>query len=323
MVRRCKWWNLRWLGFLSLLGLLEPFWPPFELFRLFALFFLLFPLEGILDIVRFLTGLRAQRKQGDVKAPVKAHATLYGLALLSSTLNPFVLIQCFAQIGGQVVAIRRRKGRLPMPETYRQRTVFTLPFEGAWTVANGGIDKTTSHSWELITQRYAYDFAVADASGKTYRNDGRRLEDYYAFGQPILAPADGRVVRVREGVRDYPSPRPVSGSLDWRTRDFRGNFVVIEHNRGEYSFLAHLQKGSVCVRPGDTVRRGQRIGACGNSGHSTEPHLHFHIQDHPNFFLAASLPVRFSHLQFVDNPDSEISSEAYLTQGQRVAPVTG
>lgn len=73
-----------------------------------------------------------------------------------------------------------------------------------------------------------------------------------------------------------------------------GNYVIIRHEGGEYSLLAHLRRGSVRVRPGDRVRQGQVMGECGNSGSSSEPHLHFQVQDHPNFLLCASLPVRFS-----------------------------
>ncbi|MBS3966536.1 MAG: M23 family metallopeptidase [Truepera sp.] len=194
---------------------------------------------------------------------------------------------------------------------------FDATLAGCWLVVNGGIDEETSHSWELVGQRYAYDFVI-DQEGRTYQGEGTRLEDYYAFGQPILAPADGRVVQVREGIRDYPRPLPLSGRIDWLTRDFRGNFVVIDHGHQEYSFLAHLQRGSVRVRVGDKVSQGQIIGLCGNSGHSTEPHLHFHVQDHPNMFLAVSLPVRFAGFRLSDDPETASRPEAYLSRGQRI-----
>jgi murein DD-endopeptidase MepM/ murein hydrolase activator NlpD len=78
------------------------------------------------------------------------------------------------------------------------------------------------------------------------------------------------------------------------------------------------------VEPGDHVERGQRIARCGNSGNSTEPHLHFHVQDHPNFFLGAGLPVRFRDVE-IDHPrtGADVRDEAYVHAGQRVTSVEG
>lgn len=111
-------------------------------------------------------------------------------------------------------------------------------------------------------------------------------------------------MRVRDGVREAPAPG--SGWIDWRCRDFRGNFVVIRHAPGEYSFLAHLVPDQITVRVGQQVARGELIGRCGNSGHSTEPHLHFQLQDHPNVFLAMGLPLRFHAVSVDDGPPGEV-----------------
>src|SRR2546428_14127034 len=121
-------------------------------------------------------------------------------------------------------------------------------------------------------------------------------EDYLSYGQPVLAPADGVVAHFRDGVRDAVGVG--TGWVDWRSRDFRGNFVVIRHAEAEYSLLAHLVAGSIALRAGDQVQRGQRVGSCGHSGHSTEPHLPFQVQDRRSFFLAASLPVPFTNTAF-------------------------
>lgn len=216
---------------------------------------------------------------------------------------------------GDFLAPLRVRGPVPFPQRYTHHTALSLPFQGWWVVANGGVDEKTSHSWDILNQRYAYDFYVDDVQGCTHRGQGSRLEDYYAFGKPVLAPAQGVVVRARDGVRDH--PRPGSGRLDWWTRDFRGNFVVIRHSGREYSFIGHFKKGSISVTEGDPVRRGQPIGLCGNSGHSTEPHIHFHVQDHPNFYLAVSLPVKFSNL-LIDGSQPAWVEREYVSRGQRV-----
>lgn len=179
------------------------------------------------------------------------------------------------------------------PSAYQQKVRYTLPFEREWLVMNGGPDEATSHSWRLIGQRYAYDFVIADARLRRWRpgTSGRQPEHYYCYGAPVLSPADGVVSGVRDGVRDASGVG--SGWVDPFVEDFRGNFVVVAHAESEYSFMAHLIPGSVRVEPGERVSQGQQIGLCGNSGHSTEPHLHFHVQDHPDFFEAAGLPIAF------------------------------
>lgn len=237
----------------------------------------------------------------------------YSISSTLGLLNPWQLLQTLKQVRGQSLALLHAEGALPDAGGYQQKVVYTLPFQGEWLVANGGVTPETSHSWDIISQRYAYDFVVADEVGQRHRGDGSRKEDYFAYGQPVLAPADGEVVRTVEGIRD--APRVGTGWLDWRSRDIGGNSVTLRHAEGEYSYSAHLIPGSVCVRPGDRVRRRQEIGRCGHSGHSTEPHLHFQVQDRPDFFRAVGLPVRFSGVTVDGAPTA---SPVYLRAGTRV-----
>jgi len=160
-------------------------------------------------------------------------------------LNPFGLWQGMAQVLGQVVAVTRAVvfNRAKSEE----HIALSLPFGGYWTVGKGGVTKTTSHSWRVIAQRYAYDFYVTDDDGKSHQGNGERLEDYYAFGKAVLAPADGIVVEVQNGIRDYPNPG--KGWIDWRARDMRGNYVVIRHGERAYTVIAHRsskQRSPVC-----------------------------------------------------------------------------
>ncbi|WP_148881914.1 M23 family metallopeptidase [Thermococcus aciditolerans] len=284
--------KLQYIGFLGLLGLI---------YRPLTLFFLFFLAPGVATLFELLLD-RNNRREHWIELQI----------LLISLLNPFILYQTLCHSFGQLSAMRRKS---PLPEEYSQKTEFRLPFEGFWTAENGGITKEESHSWEVINQRYAYDFLVKDESGKTHRGSGESLEDYYAYGKPILAPADGIVVDVRDGVPDNPP-----GRILWSIRDFRGNFVLIKHDEGEYSFLTHLKNGSVRVKPGQRVKRGEIIGLCGNSGFSTEPHLHFHVQDSPNFFSAVGLPVKF--IRFYRKEDSKVVyiERDYIRKGWVVAP---
>ncbi len=244
--------------------------------------------------------------------------------LLWTLVNPRGLWQTIAQSGGQIIAVARR---LVKKEDAGMETAvsFALPFSGQWTVVNGGVERQNSHSWSLAAQRYAYDFVITGDDGNNHIGEGRVPQDYHCFGQPIFAAADGEVVDVRGDVADY--GRCQSCWIDWRTRDIRGNSVTIKHAEGVYSLSAHLQQGSIEVQPGDRVQRGQLIGRCGNSGHATEPHLHFQVQDHPNFFLAVGLPVRFSgfSLQAIKNgeivgPETAVAA-GYLSKNHVVQPL--
>lgn len=172
---------------------------------------------------------------------------------------------------------------------YRTRATLRLPFaappEGRWYVGWGGRDVIHNYHAAAADQRFAYDLYVA-ADGRPFRTDGKTAQDYYCFGQPILAPAAGIVAAALDGLPDNPP-----GQMD--PANPVGNHVVIDHG-GEFSFLAHLQQGSVSVRPGDPVSAGQPIGLCGNSGNTTMPHLHYHLQTTPVFARGEGLPAAFN-----------------------------
>lgn len=236
-------------------------------------------------------------------------------AFIWSVANPFGLRQSIYQVAGQVAALFR--WLLRSERFTEEDLVLALPFEGQWKAINGGVEPRESHSWGLIAQRYAYDFLIAGPDGVTHIGEGRKLADYRAFNQSVLAPADGTVVEVRTNIADHANPG--SGWIDWSTRDLRGNYVVIRHAERKYSLLAHLKEGSCLVKAGDEVSCGQAIARCGNSGHSTEPHLHFQLQDHPDFHLAVGLPVRFGgFVRSGSGLATETVAAGYAHKGQQL-----
>ncbi|MEZ4298031.1 MAG: M23 family metallopeptidase [Polyangiaceae bacterium] len=160
-----------------------------------------------------------------------------------------------------------------------------------------------------------------DASGNSQRDDRHHVESYLAFGEPVLSPEDGVVVTARDGCRDH--QRPGTGWIDWRARDIRGNFVVIRHEGGLFSFVGHLRCHSVRVRVGDHVRRGDVLGECGNSGHSTEPHIHFQVQDRESFYLGLGCPAALSGRVVGRSEGPPCGGAVYLSQGEDVEPFTG
>ncbi len=176
---------------------------------------------------------------------------------------------------------------IPVPE--KMETLLSLPFKGQWQVVWGGDTAEQNQHHNTPNQKFAFDFLGVNESGKTRKGESQANEDYFAFGREVLAPADGEVTDVITGVRDN-----VPGSMN--SFSALGNAVLIQHGKYEISVLAHLKQNSMAVKVGDKVKRGQVIGLCGNSGNSSEPHLHFHVQNTPIIQDGTSIKCYFQKL---------------------------
>jgi hypothetical protein len=135
-----------------------------------------------------------------------------------------------------------------------------------------GYDGNITHKGEWSK---ALDFIIVDNEMKTYEQFGVVPENFYCYGKPVLAPADGVVQFIEDFVEDNEIGR-INQEKNW------GNSIVIKHTEGLYTKMSHLKKNSFRVKPGDYVRQGDIIAACGNSGRSPEPHLHFQVQTTPH-----------------------------------------
>jgi urea transporter len=153
-------------------------------------------------------------------------------------------------------------------EMTRQCVKLTLPFYGTWIVSNGNF----SHPTHVGASSYAWDFIVVDGYGRSFLSTGRNNEDFYCFGLPIIAPADGRVVKMIDSVPDNTPPN-VNMEFNW------GNHIIIDHGNSEFSEISHMLQNSVKVKVGDEITRGQLLGYCGNSGFAYAPHIHFQVQN--------------------------------------------
>ena len=153
---------------------------------------------------------------------------------------------------------------------YESKTVLRLPLDGDWQVLWGGRAVRDNAHAVTFDQRFAVDF-VMGKDGATHRGDGKRNADYYSWGAPVVAPGAGTVVAVLDGVADN-----VPGVMDEEKP--LGNHVIIDHGNSEYSFLCHLQNGSVAVKPGQAVAAGDALGLCGNSGVRTNARALSHAE---------------------------------------------
>jgi murein DD-endopeptidase MepM/ murein hydrolase activator NlpD len=158
--------------------------------------------------------------------------------------------------------------QVSLPRT--DAVVLDSPLAGEWFVLNGG--RSVLLNGHSPNESNAVDYQRLGANGRTHTGGaGAPLSDYAGFGQPVLAPTDGRIVEVTDGYADTPPG----------TNGDHANNLVVDIGGSRYVVLAHLKQNSVTVQVGDDVRRGQPLAAVGNSGHTNEPHLHAQIQDSP------------------------------------------
>jgi urea transporter/murein DD-endopeptidase MepM/ murein hydrolase activator NlpD len=146
----------------------------------------------------------------------------------------------------------------------------SLPFWGEWTISQGNEGKQT-HKGEW---KHAWDFVIKNFEDRTFSGNGIHKKDFYCFEKPVLAPADGEV----ETVINYIEDNEIG---DVNVNDNWGNTIVIKHSQFLYSKICHLKKDSIKCKKGDKIKRGDVIAACGNSGRSPEPHIHFQLQANP------------------------------------------
>jgi hypothetical protein len=138
---------------------------------------------------------------------------------------------------------------------------------------------TTVDGKARIPGRFAIDWVRVDAAGHLAQGDPDIPAHALGYGADVLAVADATVASVRDGM---PEAARVSANPHHALQDEAGNYVVLRLDDGRYAFYEHLRPGSVTVKPGQRVRRGEVLGALGFTGASTGPHLHFHVADGPS-----------------------------------------
>lgn len=244
------------------------------------------PLDKTTD---FLTGLKSQAGQITKRQFVKyvngtyaSYKTNFERALYSVNIS----IDNNSKINGLFV---KPFSDDSLPKIERNTTKLKLPFNGEWTVIWGGDTKELNYHVESPAQKNAFDIVIKDAKENSFKTDGKINEDYYAFGKEIIAPCDGEIVLVVDGVKDN---KP--GELN--PIYVPGNTIILKTADNEYLFFAHFKQHSIKVIEGQKVKQGQVLGLCGNSGNSSEPHLHFHIQNVEDMNIATGVKCYFDKI---------------------------
>jgi len=175
------------------------------------------------------------------------------------------------------------------PKLERNATKMHLPFNEEWTVFWGGTTVEQNYHVAYYNQKYAYDLLIMK-DGKSFKTNGKTNKDYYVFGKEITAPCDAKVVQVITGVKDN-----IPGELN--PKQLTGNTVVLETKHKEYIMMAHFKEKSIVVKEGQQVKAGQLLGQCGNSGNTTEPHLHLSLQNVKDMNAAAGGKLFFEKIK--------------------------
>jgi len=190
------------------------------------------------------------------------------------------------------------------------------PVRGRWVALNSPGSVVPSHGVRAYGQAYAVDLLLpSDATAKVgWSLRTRRAEEYRTFGEPVLAMAAGTVVTVSDSRRDH------RGRDTWPTLLYMmtvegfvrelggapwilGNHVVVGHDDGTYAAYAHLRRASARVREGDRVAAGQEVAVVGNSGNTSEPHLHVQLMDAAVPTAAAGVPMRWPGIAVAEDVD--------------------
>ncbi|MFJ8225923.1 peptidoglycan DD-metalloendopeptidase family protein [Streptomyces griseus] len=215
------------------------------------------------------------------------------------------------------------------------------PVTGRWSALNSPADRTPSHGTHVYGQTYAIDIVADPETGEgapparpafrwlwpVFRRNGA----FPAFGLPLLAVGDATVVRASDGQRDHVSRNSLAGVvylllIEGNIRSILGahriigNHVILDLGGGTYAVYAHVRRGSLRVKPGDPVRAGQALGQVGNSGNTTEPHLHFHLMDGPDLDNARGVPFTWRGVGVPANGETFTVAEQ---TGERAGERTG
>jgi len=205
---------------------------------------------------------------------------------------------------GSAVAVERGPN---VPVVREQAVRVGAPLRGEDFVDVNGCCRPGAHTTALLpsadgdlflSERYAIDF-LQEENGVSFTGDPSDNENYFIFGDDVLAVAGGRIVAVGDGV---PDNDPTAELPPFDVETAAGNHVVEELADGRFALYAHLQPGSIRVQPGQRVRRGQVLGLVGNTGNSTEPHLHFQVMDGPTL-LSNGLPYVFDRFELRGHVD--------------------
>lgn len=215
----------------------------------------------------------------------------------------------------------------PLAVSSESPIVVSAPLRGDWIAGDSVNNRRDAahrravlvdngHAW--LAQRYAIDwvqYQTVDGVRTTWKGPEARNDSYFCYDQPIYSVAPGKVVEATDGL---PENVPHSGkyAIPIDFNNAAGNHVVVEIAPSRYVLYAHMRPGTLSVKVGDVVKAGDLLGRVGNTGSSTEPHLHMHIDDQPSFLAGNGVPYEFAHGKESGAVEANVSSPTAISLGQ-------
>jgi murein DD-endopeptidase MepM/ murein hydrolase activator NlpD len=207
------------------------------------------------------------------------------------------MLPCEFETGELTVKFPVQEATWPI-QTFEQKAKFRLPLEGQVMIVAAHRIGEPHRSASIASEHFAWDLVPLHKDGlrmlRGSLSEDLSAQDFAGFGQPVLAPGEGTIVKVADGVEDLTRANELPTNLEYFRADLYralGNYVVIDHGDGVWSLLAHFKRGSVRVKDGQKVKAIDPLGELGNSGYSSGPHVHFHFMNGPDFLTASPLPV--------------------------------
>ena len=214
------------------------------------------------------------------------NAHIYKTVFENDTRDVILYLDSSTQAIAGLMITHHKPNNLPVIE--RNTTKMIVPFKEECFVFWGGTSVEQNYHVAYENQKYAYDILMVK-DGTSYSGDSKDNESYYIFGKEIIAPCDATVVKVITGVKDN-----IPGELN--PEQLTGNTIVLQTENEEYLLFAHLKEKSILVEEGQRVKQGQVMGQCGNSGNTTEPHLHLSLQNVADMNIATGGKLYFEKI---------------------------
>jgi murein DD-endopeptidase MepM/ murein hydrolase activator NlpD len=185
------------------------------------------------------------------------------------------------------------------------------PLHGDRWLAMHGLSNASTHRRTIIiingkatiAQRFATDWTRIGPNGLAFHDEPSKLANWYAYGAPVLAVADGRVVETRDDIPEN-DPTADKKAVEITVDTAGGNYVLIDIGRHRSAFYAHLQPHSIKVKVGNRVHTGETLALLGNSGNSYAPHLHMHLVDAPSPLAAEGIPYELREFEVLGSVTS-------------------
>jgi len=217
---------------------------------------------------------------------LKQTAHIYKTTFEKGIFDILISLDAVDKINGLYV-----KPHIPksIPVLERNISKMSLPFKETWNVSWGGITETDNYHVAHNNQKYAYDLLI-QKDGKTFDGDAKKNESYFAYGKKITAPCDATVVKVIRDVKDN-----IPGELN--PEQLTGNTIVLKTANNEFIMMAHFKENSIRVMENQIVSKGDIIGLCGNSGNSSEAHLHISLQNVADMNIATGGKLFFDTIK--------------------------